>query len=185
MGDTADDIFQSFRLSEDDEKKYDRVKARFEEYFMKKKNVIYERAKLRLEGESVDSFITALYSLASYGELHDEMIRDRIVVGNSKLMLSEKMQLDDKLTLEDASKLARESEAVRKQQSHMRETGETRDSGAVDRVRKQPSRGSYNNCSKRSGQLKAKPQEMGSPKPHPKVCTRCGKDHPYGKDTVP
>ena len=36
------------------------------------------------EGESVDSFITSLYRLAehcNYRDLHDEMIRDWIVVG--------------------------------------------------------------------------------------------------------
>ena len=36
------------------------------------------------EGELVDAFITALYLLAEhcgYGDLHGEMIRDRIVVG--------------------------------------------------------------------------------------------------------
>ena len=40
MGDTADDIYQLFRLSAEDARKYDRVKAKFEEYFTKKKNVI-------------------------------------------------------------------------------------------------------------------------------------------------
>ena len=50
--------------------------------------MIYERAKFDLrkqeEGESVDSFITALYELdehCGYADLHDEMIRDKIVVG--------------------------------------------------------------------------------------------------------
>uniref|UniRef100_A0A1X7SL66 Uncharacterized protein n=1 Tax=Amphimedon queenslandica TaxID=400682 RepID=A0A1X7SL66_AMPQE len=65
----------------------------------------------------------------------------------------------------------------------MRDTGETRDSRAVYGVRKQPSKGPYNNSSKKSGQPKVKPQEMGSHKTHPKVYTRCEKDHPSGKDT--
>ena len=109
----------------------------------------------------MDVFITTLYTLASrceYGALHDEMIRDRIVVGISNPALSEKMQLDDKLTLEKASKLARESEAVKKQQPHMQETGDSRD---IDWARKQPSKGSYKNNSKKPGQQRGKPQEMG------------------------
>lgn len=65
-GDTADDIYQSFWLSEEDANKYDLVKPKFEEYFTKQKNVIYEQAKFNRrrqeEGESVDSIITALYS---------------------------------------------------------------------------------------------------------------------------
>ena len=55
---------------------------------MKRQNVIYKRAKFNLcrqgDRESVDSFITALYGLAEYcgyGNLHNEMICDRIVVG--------------------------------------------------------------------------------------------------------
>ena len=59
---------------------------------MRKRNVIFERARFRQEeGEAVDAFITSLYSLAehcSYGTLHDEMIRDRIVVGIRNAQLS-------------------------------------------------------------------------------------------------
>ena len=88
MGDDADDILRSFRLSDEDSKKYDVVKEKFDSHFVKRRNVIYERAKFNLrkqeEGEPVDSFITALYGLAEhcgYERLHDEMIQDRIVVG--------------------------------------------------------------------------------------------------------
>lgn len=66
---------------------------------MVKNNVIYMRNQR--EGEPVDSFVTALYALAehcSYGVLHDELIRDRLVVGLSDKVLSERMQLDAELT---------------------------------------------------------------------------------------
>jgi len=36
----------------------------------------------------------------SYGNLHDEMIRDRLVVGIKDAKLSEKLQLDPDLTFE-------------------------------------------------------------------------------------
>ena len=45
MGDNADDIFLAFKLSVEDMKKYDMVKGKFDNYFVKKKNIIYERAK--------------------------------------------------------------------------------------------------------------------------------------------
>ena len=87
MGDEADDILQSFSLSEDEQKVYDTVKTRFERHFVKRRNIIFERAKFNSrkqeQGETVDAFITALYGLAehcNYGNLHNEMIRDRIVV---------------------------------------------------------------------------------------------------------
>ena len=123
MGDEADDILRSFRLSEEDAKKYDVVKAKFDGHFVKRRNVIYERAKFNQRcqepSESVDSFITALYGLAEYcgyAGLHDEMIRDRIVVGLRDARLSKKLQLDPELTLEKAVTQVRQAEAVKQQQ---------------------------------------------------------------------
>ena len=82
MGDKADDILA------DERKQYTTVKEKFDRYFVKKHNVIFERAKFnsrcQRKGETVDDFITDLHCLAehcAYGELHSEMIRDRIVVG--------------------------------------------------------------------------------------------------------
>ena len=109
MGGQADDILHSFGLSEEDQKNYTVVKDRFERHFVKRRNVIYERAKFnsrkQQEGEPVDTFITDLYSLAehcSFGDLRDELIRDHIVVGLRSAALSEKLQLDPDLTLESA-----------------------------------------------------------------------------------
>ena len=89
---------------------------------LSKKNVIYERAKFnqrKQHGESVDTFITALHNLAEhcrYGELQEEMVHDRIVVGLLDTALFEKLQLDPDLTLEKAMTSARQWEMVRKQQ---------------------------------------------------------------------
>ena len=119
MGDQADDILHSFALSEENRKSYQMVKSKFDDHFVKRRNVIFERAKfnrlIQEGGESVDTFITALYSLAEhcgYSELHDEMIRDRIVVGIRNSALSEKLQLDPRLTLDSAISQVRQSEAI-------------------------------------------------------------------------
>ena len=129
MGDKADDILSSFGLSEDDQKKFSVVRDKFENHFVKRRNVIFERAKFnsckQLQDETVDSFITDLFCLAehcAYGQLRDEMIRDRLVVGLLDASLSEKMQLDPELTLDKAIALARQSEAVHKQQPVVRGT---------------------------------------------------------------
>ena len=73
------------------------VKKKFEDYFVKCHNPIFERAKFnqrsQKEGESVDSFVTDLHVLAEhcgYGPLHDEMIRDKLVVGLKYARLSER-----------------------------------------------------------------------------------------------
>jgi len=127
MGDEADDILRSFTLSEDDKKKYSPVKSQFDAHFIPTRNTIYERARFnsrkQQEGEPVDAFITALYTLAEhceYGALCDEMIRDRIVVGIRNAQLSEKLQLDRKLTLATAITQVRQSETVKLQQSILR-----------------------------------------------------------------
>lgn len=90
MGDKADNILHSFTLSVEDRKNYATVKAKFDSHFVQRCNVIVERAKFNRrkqeKGESVDAFITSLYALAEhcgYGDLHNEMIRDRTMVGIS------------------------------------------------------------------------------------------------------
>ena len=49
MGDEADDILLSFNLSAEDLKRYEVVKSKFENHFIAKRNVIYERAKFEQE----------------------------------------------------------------------------------------------------------------------------------------
>ena len=90
-----------------------------EGHFVIQRNVIFERAKFNLrfqkENESVDNFITDLFTLAqhcNYGTLHDEMVRDCIVVGLKDKTLSEKLQLEADRTLEKAINQARQKELV-------------------------------------------------------------------------
>lgn len=127
MGDEADDVLSSFGLSDDEKKVYETVKGKFEAYFVKRRNVIFERAKFnrrsQKDGESADSFITALHGLAehcNFGALREEMIRDRIVVGLTDSALSEKLQMDAELTLLKATAAVREREAIKKQQVLMK-----------------------------------------------------------------
>ena len=113
-----------FELSEEDAKKYDTVKSKFDWHLVKRRNVIYEWAKFNQRkqepGESVDFFITVLCGLAEYcgySTSHDKMIRDRIVVGLRDAKLSGKLQLDPVLTLDKAVTQARQSESIKQQQS--------------------------------------------------------------------
>ena len=81
VGDQADDILNSFKLSTTQPKQYHTVKTKFDEHFVARGNVISERAKFNQsrqeEGETVDTFITALHVLAehfNFGTLTDKMI---------------------------------------------------------------------------------------------------------------
>ena len=178
MGEEADDIMSSFGLTEEDSKSFETVKTKFESHFIKKRNVVYERAKFNLrkqeEGELVDTFITALYKLAEhceYGNLREELIRDRIVIGVWDKKLSLKLQMEDGLTLEKAISSARQNEAVKKQQAVVRCEDATGTGESVDRVgaRKAVSgRKQTNDAPPRSTQEKAKA-----------TCLRCGKGPPH------
>ena len=169
MGDEAEDILRSFSMTEEEHSKFDKVQEKFEDHFVKRRNVIYERAKFNKrkqeQGEPVDKFITALYSLAEhcgYGVLHDEMIRDRIVVGITNPGLSEKLQLDADLTLGKAVIQVRQAETVKQQQSLVREDS-SRSVGPVGQVRGK----------------NEKPQHKKQSHADARFCTRCGKVPPH------
>jgi len=144
MGDEADDVLRGLNLSDADQRKYTTVRDGFQSFFVVKKNIVYERARFNMRkqevNETVDAFITSLYGLAehcNYGTLHDELIRDRIVVGLADTRLSERMQMEKNLDLEKAINMARQSEEIKKQQSTLRTDASSvkqMDISAVDRV---------------------------------------------------
>lgn len=102
--DVADNILSSFRLLEHDRKKYATVSDKYNCYFVKTEEHYFERACFNQRqqgvGEPVDDFVMDLYGLAEhcgYGVLHNETIRDRIVVGLRDAKLSERLQMDPDL----------------------------------------------------------------------------------------
>ena len=88
LGEEAEDVLSSTNISEDDKTKYSKVLEKLNSFFKIRKNVILEQAKFnhpyQLPGESAEQYITTLHHLVEncqYGELAQEMIRDRLVVG--------------------------------------------------------------------------------------------------------
>ncbi len=121
MGDKADDILTSLRLTAEQMEGYDSVKEAFDEHFVGVRNIIYERAKFirrcQEAGETAEQFITDVHRLAehcNYGVLREEMIRDRIVVGIRDAKLLEKLQLNPKLDLATAMTQVRQHEERKK-----------------------------------------------------------------------
>ena len=192
MGDKAEDILHSFKLSAEDAKKFDTVKDKFQGHFIKRRNVIFERAKFNSRkqeaGETVDTFITALYTLANrcnYGALHDEMVRDRIVVGISNSSLSEKLQMDADLTLTTAVAKVRQAEEVKKQQTLLR--GDTSPTGRKPEIPV----GAVQQ-SRRGGRFIRKPGSAPNKSSHSHSqsqtttsCTRCGRTPPHDRQSCP
>lgn len=190
MGDEADDILRGLTLTAAQRDTYQGVRDGFQGFFVVKKNVIYERAKFNMrrqgEGEPVDSFVTALYALAehcSYRVLHDELIRDRLVVGLTDKRLSERMQLDSDLTLGKAITMARQSEEVKRQQSSLRGDDRTEacDAKLVDRVFKSSSKYAKNKAQS-ANSYQAKPQYN---KGNDAKCYNCGCSPSHVKTECP
>ncbi|GBN20728.1 hypothetical protein AVEN_250575-1 [Araneus ventricosus] len=137
MGEQAEGIFNSFGLSEMEQDDSDIVLKKFNDHFIVKKNII-ERAqfnkRVQLDGESVNTFITALYTLSEHCEydvLHDELIRDRIMDGMRDKNLNEKLQLDADLNLTEAIERVRLSEVVKEQQEKLIEKDSASDNAIL------------------------------------------------------
>ncbi|KAL6482216.1 hypothetical protein MHYP_G00102960 [Metynnis hypsauchen] len=144
VGEEAGDILNVLPLTEEQKKSYKAVTDAFTVHCVSKRNVIFERARFNRRsqepGESVESFITAVHTLAEHCEfapLRDQLIRDRIVVGIKDAKLSESLQLDSELTLEKAMTRVRQSAAVKRQQPVLR--GTEQQPGRVETVFKKSS----------------------------------------------
>ena len=164
------------------EKDYDAVIKKFDAFFKVRKNVIFERARFnsrcQKEGEMTEQFITSLYQLiedCDYGDLKDQMIRDRIVVGIRDKALSQRLQMDSELTLEKAKTLSRQREAIQEQQVLLNSTPTTREIDFVHRGK---------GPDKKSHQSRKSPNTSTLSPPHKSKCTRCGRG-PHSRQQCP
>ena len=185
MGDAADDVMTTFMFGDEgDRLKYDKVKEKFDQYFLVRRNAIYERAKFNQRtqaDETAKELITLLHCLAehcNFGALKEEMIRDRIVVGIKDATLSEKMQLESTLTLEKAVKMARESESVKKQD--VIRSGQQSMSTEIDEI----------GAKFRAKSEKFPPKKSGGvagvrDKSKPSSCLRCGSSADHSRGNCP
>ncbi|XP_061159755.1 uncharacterized protein K02A2.6-like [Syngnathus typhle] len=183
MGDEADDILRGQALSDAQRHQYQAVRDTLDIYFVPRKNIIYERARFNQRvqqvNETVDSFVTALYALAencNYGALHDELIRDRLVVGLRDTSLAERLQMDKDLTLEKAVNQARQSEVIKRQQTDIR--GEKKaDLDAVSVKYKREKHSTY--------KAPSLPKHKMAKSPNESQCYRCGRSPAHGKGQCP
>lgn len=187
LGEEAEAVLTSTNATKEDRTDYARVLEKFNSFFQVRKNVIYERARFNRRnqqcGETAEQYIMALYDLAEYcdyGEMTEEMIRDRLVVGIRDTTLSEKLQLDAALTLESAKKAIRQREAVHQQQLSLKGDS-TADLDVITRKKQ-------NNSNYHRGQRRDSAQTKTTNQPrHPGTrtrdkCGRCGREkHPRDK----
>ena len=147
-------------------------------------NVIYERYKFnnrkQESHESIDVYAAALRALAAtceFGELKDEMIRDRLVCGIADNSVRRKLLQEPKLSLEKCLDICRSAEAT---SAHLKAiSGQSSSTGtpadnvnAVDKRKK----------SKAPPKRRSNGQMQKQPLPEPKEdllkrCKHCGRSH--------
>ncbi|NRA93585.1 MAG: reverse transcriptase family protein [Psychroserpens sp.] len=126
LGKEADRVFQSFIFNNaneehDPQNDYDTVLAKFEDYFIPKRNVIHERAKFhqtqQKQSENIEIFVRQLYEMAEHCSFSnkEESIRDQLVFGLKDKNISRKLQLEANLSLSKAIEIARNYETVNSQ----------------------------------------------------------------------
>ena len=123
MGPKSEELIKSLNLSDDDMKSYKAVTDKITKFYLPRHNVVFCRAnfnrRMQKQGEPVESFISELHALAdkcNYGELKEELIRDKIVIGILDKKLSEKLQLNEELTLQKAIDTVVQKDLIHKQQ---------------------------------------------------------------------
>lgn len=96
MGEEAEAVLESTNISAAGKKVYNTVIEKFDAFFKVRRNIIFERARFnsrkQKEGETAEEYIMQLYKLAencNYGDLTNEMIRDRLVVSIRNATLSQ------------------------------------------------------------------------------------------------
>ena len=188
LGEEAENVLASTNATAEDRSDFGRTITKFDDYFKVRKNVIYERARFnrrnQQRGETAEQYIMALYSLSEhsdYGDLTEQMIRDRLVVGIRDTTLSEKLQMDSALTLESAKKAIRQREAVHEQQQTLKGDGRANaEIEAVHSPRKYKQRtGAGQRTERREKWTSARPQSNSRAG---EKCGRCGRErHPREK----
>ncbi|XP_048747335.2 uncharacterized protein K02A2.6-like [Ostrea edulis] len=192
IGPDALEIYNTFTWAEaGDEKKLAKIIEKFTTYCNPKKNVAYERhifnRRSQNPGEKIDAYVTELRILAKsceFGDLHDSLIRDRIVCGIASDSVRRRLLRECDLTLDKTMDICRAAETSDNQMKTFVESKSTEQK--IDAVQKRGGKkfGATNkteikhiqNCKKcgKSHALKKCPA-------YGQTCHECGKPNHYAK----
>ena len=121
MGNNADDIYQTFKLSSE-ENTFTNVKQKFKEHFKGKVALVFEKTqfvrRLQQEKEGVMPFIQDLQKRAgvcSFEDLRDQMVHTQIAAGLRDSQLRRRLMANDSLTLDQVIAEAKSAEITKQQ----------------------------------------------------------------------
>ena len=185
IGPDAIEIYNGLAFeNEGDNQDIEKVIELFNKHCVGEQNVIYERYifnnRAQEQGETFDSFVSSLRTLAiscDYGNLRDDLIRDRIVNGCSDNGLRKHLLQEAKLTLKTAIDKGRAAESSHRQFKAM--TAENNEVKALRRhaTPKPGARSAKRISCKYCGQSHAR-DKMQCPA-YGKTCTHCGKKNHF------
>jgi len=178
IGKDGQDMFDTFLLTEEDQKDIAKVLQKFETRCTPITNVIYERyifnQRAQQPGEILDNYLTAIIKQADrcqYGVLKDELIRDRLVSGILNDQVYEKLLSKADFTLAKTIKLLKTSEATHFQAQDMLVPGVSTVQAISTHPQKKPEKGTRRVTSNFDS----------SQKP----CHYCGRRHAFRREACP
>ncbi len=123
IGTEMQEVYDSLHFTETEDKNdITVVLKKFETYCVGETNEIYERycfnQRVQEPNEPIDSYLSALRSMAktcNYGNLEDNLIRDRLVIGIRDNATRKRLLQEPKLTLNGAVDICRAGEATSQQ----------------------------------------------------------------------
>lgn len=120
IGQHGRDIHNTWEVQEGD-RNVETLLNRFENYCNPKTNVTLERFKFNTRSqeshETIDEYVTVLRKLSkncNFGQLTEDLIKDRVVVGISSQIIKERLLAEADLTLERALCICRADEESKK-----------------------------------------------------------------------
>lgn len=183
MGKECRQILSRLDISDADKKKPGKILEKLEEYFAPTRNVLYERylfhSAQQQGNETIDQYIIRLRHLAEnckFGALHDEMLRDRLVLGCRDKGARARLFREKECSLKKALESLQISEATHEQ---LKDIGSEENTvSAVQQKRStrkalQPSRQSCKYCGGRHETSRNKCPAYG------KTCRKCGKPNHF------
>ena len=191
MGKDCYQIYESLPLSADDRKKVKNILDGLEAHFQPATNVIYERYVFNTSdqspNESFDDYLCRLREMSKTCEFetfHNQMIRDRIVIGTKDTHARGRMLRDNKLTLENAIDVCRTSERTTTQLQKLQSSATTSETPQVNFTKS-----AKKTRKKFSSKTHGKAKEEVKPKPSAPVvvgkCKYCAGKHEKDRDKCP
>ena len=185
IGQAGRDVYNTMQLTEEETDKIDVLFAKFEAYCKPKQNVTIERYRFNTRSQSKEEtiiqYVLELRLIAKncgFGNLEDQLIRDRIVCGTCSEDVWQRLLRVDDLTLEKALSICRADAVSKKSSQYIAET-----SAEVFGL-KQKCNSRYNT------QTRAPWKPSEEPTPQKRTCGNCGLRYPrkqcpaYGKQCL-